>query len=1002
MTPETTDVPAMYFAVVSPDDASAVMDLVALVPENGTSTQPVAYKRADKQWVLDEQIVRDLKSATPPPVVPLDASILDNILKQVDGLTEVTASGAIIASLLSDSPLELDDDYSPFDELSAEDYALLEEEGLLENFAIQAAGGLDRNRGNAEELRRYWTHGKGALKIRWGTPGDWTRCVRHLSKYLGVRAKGYCQLRHKDALGYYTATHAKIDKKRNFAYDGAFSEAVIEQALLTAKTNELKSRFALTAGGDPAVSKASGYGSEFSIPLVLPEDMESGDGRKFKPDSVEIRDMPLPLMWQYKTGDGHSGSVVVGRIDFMERIDGGIGNARGVFDSGPYGREAERLVRNGFLRGVSADLDKFEAKESKVSDSTEAGSDTELGKDKLTINHARVMGVTIVPKPAFQECIITIIDGPEPTEEEQMIPKDGIYEESVENESELSSSAVIASGFLSHPIPVTPPETWFSNPNLTKATPLTVDDSGRVYGHIAAWHVNHIGMPNATKPPRSRSNYAYFHTGVCRTDTGKDMPVGQLTLAGGHASLRADAAQAAKHYDDTASAIADVHAGEDKYGIWVAGALRPEVNEAQIRALRASAPSGDWRPIGGSLELVAVCQVNVPGFPIARAMVASGEVVALVAAGAYEMAMMKLDIAGQLSMKSRLLGELSAGVATLNIGERIEAKRLDMEFGYMSRDERMKLADKGEALPNGSYPISSVADLRNAIQAYGRSKESDRAKVRKHIIKRAGKLKARHLIPEEWQNAMSNEAASALSTMRNKISSLTAALPAPVAVPDQIVEQVKTAKESADAEAKAEQDDIDFRKNNPGVPLPQDAEQVYDPATGRMKYTAKTQPRDNRGKFRKVLARLKQDLGVAGLQSVLKKVEATENMEFAGNYAQADKSANQLIGIVDRLDSGALDATSLENVRNSARELGSVIANLPLPFTNQAQKVRYSDLPPTLKNLIDDMVTRVEKKIGKKDADVATSELRSFKSGADVYSQSEISSHLATLLRLLT
>ena len=384
-------------------------------------------------------------------------------------------------------------------------------------------------------------------------------------------------------------------------------------------------------------------------------------------------------------------------------------------------------------------------------------------------------------------------------------------------------------------------------------------------------------------------------------------------------------------------------------------------------------------------------------------MVASGEVVALVAAGAYEMAMMKLDIVGQLNMKSRLLGELSAGVATLNIGERIQAKRLDMEFGYMPRDERMKLAEKGEALPDGSYPISSVSDLRNAIQAYGRSKESDRAKVRKHIIKRAGQLKARHLIPAEWQSAASNEAASALSTMRDRISALTAAIPIPVDVPDQVVEQVKTAKENADAEAKAEQDAIAYNKAHPEAPLsPDDAKQVYDPATGRMKYTAKTQPRDNRGKFRKVLARLKQDLGVAGLQSVLKKVEATENMEFAGNYAEADKSAGQLIGIVDRLDSGALDATSLENVRSTAKELGSVIANLPLPFTNQAQKVRYSDLPPTLKTLIDNMVTRVEKKIGKKDADVATSELRSFKSGADVYSQSEISSHLATLLRLLT
>jgi hypothetical protein len=82
--------------------------------------------------------------------------------------------------------------------------------------AVVAAGGLDKNRGNAETLRRYWTTGEGAAKIRWGTPGDWSRCVRHLSKYLGPRAKGYCQLRHKDALGIYTATHAKKDRSKNF------------------------------------------------------------------------------------------------------------------------------------------------------------------------------------------------------------------------------------------------------------------------------------------------------------------------------------------------------------------------------------------------------------------------------------------------------------------------------------------------------------------------------------------------------------------------------------------------------------------------------------------------------------------------------------------------------------------------------------------------------------------------------------------------------------------
>lgn len=56
----------------------------------------------------------------------------------------------------------------------------------------------------AEQLRIYWTRGKGATKIRWGTSGDWRRCVRQLRKYLGSRAEGYCQLRHREVNGFYT------------------------------------------------------------------------------------------------------------------------------------------------------------------------------------------------------------------------------------------------------------------------------------------------------------------------------------------------------------------------------------------------------------------------------------------------------------------------------------------------------------------------------------------------------------------------------------------------------------------------------------------------------------------------------------------------------------------------------------------------------------------------------------------------------------------------------
>ncbi|GAC1529586.1 MAG: hypothetical protein NVS3B1_21410 [Marmoricola sp.] len=67
--------------------------------------------------------------------------------------------------------------------------------------------------GNAQTLRDYWAHGKGAAKIRWGEDGDFDRCVAEVDKYMPGQAKGYCNLRHHDALGIYPATHAKLDRE---------------------------------------------------------------------------------------------------------------------------------------------------------------------------------------------------------------------------------------------------------------------------------------------------------------------------------------------------------------------------------------------------------------------------------------------------------------------------------------------------------------------------------------------------------------------------------------------------------------------------------------------------------------------------------------------------------------------------------------------------------------------------------------------------------------------
>ncbi len=170
----------------------------------------------------------------------------------------------------------------------------------------------------------------------------------------------------------------------------------------------------------------------------------------------------------------------------------------------------------------------------------------------------------------------------------------------------------------------------------------------------------------------------------------------------------------------------------------------------------------------------------------------------------------------------------------------------------------------------------------------------------------------------------------------------------------------------------------------------------------RLRFTSKSQPRDDRGKFRRVLARLKQNLGEAGLQAVTEKVGEIENMDFAGNYVAANRAAGKLLNVVDRIDTGAIDSKGLEGVRMSARELGTVIANTPLPFGNDNATLKFSDLPPSMKTLADSMLDRVVEKLGPEDGGQAVAELKSYMSGADQLNQSEVQAMFSKLLRLLT
>lgn len=63
-------------------------------------------------------------------------------------------------------------------------------------------------------------------------------------------------------------------------------------------------------------------------------------------------------------------------------------------------------------------------------------------------------------------------------------------------------------------------------------------------------------------------------------------------------------------------------------------------------------------------------------------------------------------------------------------------------------EQRREAASSGAALPDGSFPIESKADLKNALRAIGRAKNYEEAK--RHIIRRARALGAVDMLPEDW------------------------------------------------------------------------------------------------------------------------------------------------------------------------------------------------------------------------------------------------------------
>lgn len=433
----------------------------------------------------------------------------------------------------------------------------------------------------------------------------------------------------------------------------------------------------------PPVEGSGAMGPEFSGVLII-EGQPTGDGREIAPEALSWRDPPMPLMGLRTETHDPSGmdmndpAVICGRIDSLERQPGeGTTQLilyKGYFLNNEDGLYFADLAEQMGRLGVSGDVAVSES-EVTINEIDDMGYPMDVSE---LLTEGTIMGCTACPFPAFHGAYLVLGSEatPTPEPEVQAIPQ------AVEEPAIVASGGqlihymsyteceacdqgfetIIASGAG----PTRPPKAWFADPEFELgdgrlveiygrngqregkyACPVTVTEEGRVFGHLAPWGTCHTGKPGqCVTAPHSGSDYAHFMRGQhLITAEGERVNVGTITADAGHAPLAFRASAAMAHYDDTALALADVAAGEDEYGIWIAGAVRPDATDGQIRKLTASSLSGDWREIGVGPELIAALCVPIPGFPLAvvaeQAFVASGHVTAITAAGANVMARLR-------------------------------------------------------------------------------------------------------------------------------------------------------------------------------------------------------------------------------------------------------------------------------------------------------------------------------------------------------------------------
>lgn len=387
------------------------------------------------------------------------------------------------------------------------------------------------------------------------------------------------------------------------------------------------------AAAPPAAD--DGSGDEDESPTLLPErwtsvdgiafSVETGDGRDFSACAWSWRDpaaVVVPFMDMVETTEfGHLGAMLAGFVEEFS-VSGGVVSASGRFYNNETGVGLRDRMAAGPPIGVSCDPTSNVTVE--FHDECTAWDDDgfcDAYDYRLEFLAYEIGGLTACPIPAFENAAVTL-----------------------DSAQQLAASASVHA-------PADPPRAWMmlAEPRLGApfldgmgddylveqieqktgeqagwAVPLTLLDSGQLFGHLTYWTQCHVAEPwgrgVCAAAQRAKDAYRGFMSGTTHCDDGSEIASGVLTVGCEH-SAAMDVAGVQDHLAHAGLGWARVRIVDGEYGPWISGVVNDDLTDAQIRLLRALTPSGEWPSAG---VLAGIVSVNSGGLPIQRLAASAG------------------------------------------------------------------------------------------------------------------------------------------------------------------------------------------------------------------------------------------------------------------------------------------------------------------------------------------------------------------------------------------